>query len=115
MILDSGICSFFERISVTEAGHKPTYSYALKHQSWYKNIDFVTSPRWATNDRKDINVSLKIRVAQNEHICEHDKVVLSDVTTLTDGVAVYDVVRIYHTTDAENGERVCDVSLEVLK
>lgn len=114
MLLDSGIVTFFKNVDTAEPGHMPALVPVVKHKSWYGQLDFVTSPRWATEARKDINVSMKIRVHQNTTLTEHDTAVLADVDT-PEGQTVFDVVRIFHTVDNQSGEPVSDVSLEVLE
>lgn len=114
MILDKGICSVFRKINVAEPGRKPVVSFQLKHQAWYGQLDFSSSPSWATERREETRVDMRIRILQNAAINNHDIVVLRYTDELADDDTVYEVVRAFHGHDDDTAEPITDLSLEVV-
>jgi len=104
MILDSGICTVYEVKNVAPPGGMPRMALVQKHQSWYAELNFETTPKDAAM-QEVVETSARIRVLQNREITNHNVVVL------TDGEQ-YEVIRAYHGIDEESGEPITDLTLK---
>jgi hypothetical protein len=109
MILDTGICKVYRKTNVAGAGAKPVYQDTLIAEGWYGELNFETAPVRPAGPRENVRTDTRVRILQNRQINNHDRVLLS----AEDGV-VYEVTRAYHGTDADNGEPITDLSLEVV-
>lgn len=102
MILDDGICSIYSVSNTAAAGNQPVNTPTLKYQSWYKELNFETSPIMA-GGQEAISVSARIRIVQNRTVQNHDVVVMVGKQ--------YDVTRVYHGVDDESGQPISDLTL----
>lgn len=109
MILDKGICTVYRKTNVAEAGAMPVYTDTQIAEGWYGELNFETAPVRPAGPRENVRTDTRVRILQNRQINNHDRVLLS----AADGV-VYEVTRAYHGIDAENGELITDLSLEVV-
>lgn len=109
MILDTGICKVYRKTNIAEAGAMPVYEDMLITEGWYGELNFETAPLRPAGPRENVRTDARVRILQNRQINNHDRVLLS----AEDGV-VYEVTRAYHGTDADNGEPITDLSLEVV-
>lgn len=112
MILDTGICTIFHKTNVAPPGGKPTFENVPFYCAWYGELSFETSPQRPTEAREEVRTDARIRVLQNRNITNHDRVELRD---LQGTVTAYEVTRAYHGFDADSGEQISDLSLEVVK
>ena len=117
MILDTGICTLFRRTDEAEPGGRPVYGYTRLGQSWYKELDFESSPAWETDGRKSLHTDARIRIIQDRSLRQHDVAVLLDAETvenIPDGTPVYEITRIYHGQDDDGPQMISDLTLEVV-
>ena len=111
MLLDSGVCTVYHKTNVAPPGGKPTFENVAFHWSWYGELSFETTPARPTEPREEVRTDARIRVLQNRHINNHDRVELMDAQG---NATAYEVARAYHGYDAESGELITDLSLEVI-
>ena len=109
MILDTGICKVYRKTNIAGVGAMPVYQDTLIAEGWYGELNFETAPLRPAGPRENVRTDTRVRILQNRQINNHDRVLLS----AEDGV-VYEVTRAYHGTDADNGEPITDLSLEVV-
>lgn len=109
MILDTGICKVYHKTNIAGPGAMPVYQDTLIAEGWYGELNFETAPVRPAGPRENVRTDTRVRILQNRQINNHDRVLLS----AEDGV-VYEVTRAYHGTDADNGEPITDLSLEVV-
>jgi hypothetical protein len=115
MLLDSGICTVFQREDVSEGGGMPKYEYTVLTKSWYGELDFETVPVNPNGKREDTEASSRIRIYQNRQIDNHTVVVLADVGALPKTGVRYDVTRAYHGHDDDNGQPITDLTLKAVE
>lgn len=115
MILDSGICTIFEMVDVSEPGGMPDLQPKLKKRAWFGWLDFATAESWPTESREEIEVSVRIRIAQDRSVTNHNVVVLEDVHRITDRTVRLEVVRAFHGHDDENHQPITDLTLKAVK
>lgn len=112
MILDTGICTVFREKNIAPAGYKPTKGWEIIGRSWYKELDFSTTPAWPTEKREETKQDQRIRIHQMRMIRKEDRVVLADVDTMpADGVTVYKIERAFHGKDDDTPALISDLSL----
>jgi len=112
--LDTGICTIFHRTDTAEPGDMPSWTYTVRHQSWYKTLDFATSPAWPAQQREELQTDLRIRVLQNTAIRQDDAVILrylTDYSQKTDADAEYTVERAWHGKDDDGPTPITDLNL----
>ena len=112
MILDSGICTIFEMVDVSEPGGKPKLEPRKKSRAWFGWLDFATAESWPTEGREETEVSARIRIHQDRSITNKHVVVLSNVETIAPKMRRLEVVRAYHGHDDENGQPITDLTLK---
>lgn len=115
MLLDTGICTIFKKVDVSEPGGMPKFEYQLKTKAWYGLLDFATEQEWPTEDREESEVAARIRILRDGKITNHDAVVLSDVNAIDEYVTVLEVTRAYHGHDDESDEPITDLTLKAVK
>lgn len=115
MILDSGICSIFEKVNTSAPGFMPVFRFVRKAAGWYGVRNFSSRPTYLQQDKESTTVALKIRILQNLAVTNQDTVVLSDVPEVPASAVRYEVVRIYHGTDEQTGVPISDIDLEVVQ
>lgn len=126
MILDSGICTVFKKVDVSQPGGMPTFELKLKTKACFGMLDFATEQEWPTEGREETEVAARIRILQDRTITNHDAVVLEEVDAGTQSmtaeelheafnVAVLEVTRAYHGHDDENGEPITDLTLKAVR
>lgn len=115
MLLDSGICTVFQREDVSEGGGMPKYEYTVLTKSWYGELDFETVPVNPNGKREDTEASSRIRIYQNRQIDNHTVVVLADVGALPKTGVRYDVTRAYHGHDDDNSQPITDLTLKAVE
>lgn len=115
MILDSGICSIFEMVDVSEPGGMPMLEPKLKSRAWFGYLDFATAETWPTEGREEVEVSARIRIPQDRSITNKHVVVLSDVARITKQMIRMEVVRAFHGHDDESHQPITDLTLKVVK
>lgn len=111
MILDDGICTVYHKRNTALTGAKPVFTGQAFWWSWYGILSFETAPARPTPNREEVRTDLRVRILQNRGIANHDRVELQDEEGF---LTAYEVVRAYHGTDEESGERITDLSLEVV-
>lgn len=111
MILDTGICTVYHTVDTAGPGEKPNLVDAPLFQSWYGELSFETAPARPTPDREEIRTDARIRILQCRRVTNHDCVDLTDAEGST---TRYRVTRAFHGTDAESGELITDLNLEVI-
>lgn len=114
MILDSGVCSIFERVNTAAPGFMPVYRFARKTAGWYGLRSFSSRPEYL-RDKEATTVALKIRILQDLSVTNLDTVVLADVEEVPADAVRYEVVRVYHGTDDQTGVPISDIDLEVVQ
>ena len=101
MILDSGICSVFQR------GER---AFTLLTQSWYRELSFETQPS-KDNANEGVQTGARIRILEARGIARGDVLVLRDAAALATFDPCYEVVRAYHGQDDDNGMPITDLTL----
>ncbi len=89
----------------------PAEGLTLKHQSWYGELDFSTTP-YQGEMQEDVEISARVRIVQNRSVSNHDVAILSSVLPPPDDAIQYRIVRAFHGVDDENGQAITDLSLE---
>lgn len=116
MILDDGICTVYAQTDVSGPGGLPRYDKErVRTQSYYGELEFETSPRWPTEHRKENRVSARVRILQCREIKEDDVCELQSFSDTSGAGRTYRITRAYHGTDDESGERITDLTLEVME
>lgn len=118
MILDSGICTVFRKVDVSQPAAMPRVAYTPIYKSWYGELNYETTPNWQTDGRKDLRVDRRVRVLQCKELRQNDVVVLEGIPTIDDrspGADVYQIIRAYHGEDPDGPTRISDLSLEVIR
>lgn len=111
MILDKGICTVYHKTNTAAPGAKPEFEDVAFHRSWYGELSFETAPARPTEAREEIRCDARVRILQNRGIANHDRVELIP----TGGpVTLYEVTRAWHGFDADSGEMITDLTLEVV-
>ena len=110
MILDKGLCAIYRRRNVAQPGGMPEHEYTLLAQGWYGELSFETAPARPTEGREEVRTDARIRILQNRDISNLDRVVLD---TASGDRLYYRVTRAYHGFDADSGEEITDLNLEV--
>jgi len=113
MILDAGYCSIYRTENIAEPGNMPVEGLILKFQSWYRELNFESSPK-DIGAQEGVIISNKIRIVQNRDITNHDIAVLSVVLPPPVDASKYEVARAFHGTDDDNGQLITDLTLERL-
>lgn len=112
MILDKGICTIYRKVNKAGPGEKPVFADAAYHWSWYGELEFETAPARPTENREETRTAARVRVLQCREINNHDRAELKR----TDGrVLLYEVTRAYHGRDADSGDEITDLTLEVVE
>ena len=115
MILDSGICTIYRKVDISQPGCMPVTGYQLIARGWYKEMSFATSPTWRTEGREEQRADGKIRIWQNRNVNQYDLCVLRDVTDgPTEDDQLYRITRAYHGTDEDGVDLISDLTLEVV-
>lgn len=114
VLLDTGICTIFRKVDVSEPGGMPTFAYKLKTKAWYGQLDFATEQEWPTEGREESEIAARIRILQDRQLSNHDAVVLADVDEIDDYVQVLEVTRAYHGHDDDSGELITDLTLKAV-
>lgn len=114
MILDSGICTVFEKKDVSQPGSMPVIAYTRKAAGWYGIRSFSSRPAYLQQEKESTTVALRIRMHQNLAITNADVIVLRDVRSVPASAVRYEIVRVYHGTD-EVGMPISDIDLEVVQ
>lgn len=114
MMLDSGICTIFRKVDVSEPGGMPTFEYQLKTKAWYGMLDFATEQEWPTEGREETEIAARIRVLQDRQLNNHDAVVLEDVDEIAADSRVLEITRAYHGHDDDSGEPITDLTLKAV-
>lgn len=104
MLLDTGICIIYTVSNIAENGNMPKQGLTKKYESWYGELNFETSPKYA-DMQEAVEISKRIRIIQNKSINNHDVVILSTESTQ------YDIIRAYHGIDDDNGQPITDLTL----
>lgn len=118
MILDDGICTIFRKTDVSEPGGKPVYKYLRIWQSWYKELDFSSSPVWQTEGRQENRIDNRIRIVQHRYISEHDVCVLEALEYFDEKnppERIYEITRAWHGLDDNSPAMISDLSLVVME
>ena len=110
MILDSGICTVYQKVNIAAPGCMPEFVDQEIHVSSYGELSFETSPAWPTERREEIQTDARIRILQNRRITNHDRVKLTDF--MGGNEQTFEVTRAYHGSDPESGELITDLSLQ---
>lgn len=113
MILDTGICTVFRAVDVSEPGGKPTLGYVPLGKSWFGEVSFETSPARPTEGRLERRTDAKIRIHQMRSVRQDDLVIFQDVDRLDQASSVYRIIRAYHGKDDDGPTLITDLSLEV--
>ncbi len=112
MILDKGFCTIFARANTAAAGNMPTLKPSgVRHQSWYGELDFETTPARPTEAQEDVEISARVRVVQCRAISNHDVAVLTSELPPPEGAVQFEIIRAFHGVDSENGQPISDLSL----
>lgn len=90
----------------------PVSSLSKKAVYWYGELNFETSPIYATQNQEDVNVSNRIRIAQDRNVSNQDIVVLSGTNPPADTNNQHQITRAFHGVDDENGQPITDLTLE---
>lgn len=116
MILDTGWCKVFRKTNTAAAGSKPAWTDVLLHESYYGELNFETSPARPTEHREEINTAARIRILQNRDIANHDRVKLEKFNGSERPAEdeVYEIKRAWHGVDADSGQDITDLTLEVI-
>lgn len=112
MILDTGLCTVYRTEDAAAPGAKPDLKDVPLFTSWYGELAFETAPARPTPDREDVRTDARIRILQCRRVNNHDRV---DLTDAEGAVTRYRVTRAFHGTDAESGEPITDLNLEVIE
>ena len=118
MILDTGICTIFRKVDISEPGRMPSVGYVLIGCSWYGRLNYETSPVWQTDGRQEQRVDKKIRILQNTMIAEDDVCILEELASFeerSEDAVVYRIIRAYHGQDDNSPDLISDLSLEVVQ
>lgn len=110
MILDSGICTIYQKVNIAPAGAMPRFADQEIHRSSYGELSFETNPARPTEHREEIQTDARIRILQNRRINNHDRVTLHAFTG--DAPGTFEVTRAYHGIDPDSGELITDLSLQ---
>lgn len=113
MILDDGICCIYGMVDQAQAGDMPDLQGELKAKSWYKELDFETTPAYPTEYQEDIEASARIRITQDRRITNKDTVILCEQPTGQE--PRYEITRAYHGHDDESGQPITDLTLQVIQ
>lgn len=111
MLLDTGICTVYHKSNIAAPGGKPEYENVAFYNGWYGELSFETTPARPTEAREDIRTDARIRILQNRGINNHDRVELQPAQG---EATAYEVTRAYHGYDADSGEQITDLTLEVI-
>lgn len=116
MILDSGVCRVYRKTNTAAAGGKPKWMDTLLHTSYYGELNFETAPARPTDSREEVGTAARIRILQHRGINNHDRVELEpfDGTGSDWRSKKLEVTRAWHGTDPDSGERISDLTLEVV-
>lgn len=117
MILDTGICTVYRKENTASPGSKPTWNDTKIHESYYGELNFETSPSRPTDNREEINTAARVRILQNRRIANHDRVKLERFGSeeRPEAEELFEVTRAWHGTDADSGDEITDLTLEVVK
>lgn len=117
MILDAGICKVYHKTNTAEAGSKPVITDVLFHTSYYGELNFETAPARPTEHREEINTAARVRILQHRGIANHDRVELLpfDGSPVPGEGLMFEVTRAWHGMDADSGEMITDLTLEVIE
>ena len=110
MILDSGICTVYQKVNIAPAGAKPVFVDQEIHCSSYGELSFETSPARPTERREEVQTDARIRILQNRQINNHDRAALQSFMGLPLGT--FEITRAYHGSDPDSGELITDLSLQ---
>lgn len=110
MILDTGLCTVYRTEDTAAPGAKPQDTEVAFHWSWYGELAFETAPARPTEPREEVRTDARIRILQHRGINNQCRVELTDAEGLRTS---YRVTRAYHGVDAESGEQITDLNLEV--
>jgi len=116
VILDSGICTVFRDVNLSDNGDMPRRAYARVYQSWYGELSFETSPVRPSEGREELRTDARIRVLQNRTLRQGDVVALEALTDFFDrdpDRPIYRITRAYHGVDDAGPTEISDLSLEV--
>jgi len=111
LILDKGICTVYATENSAEAGKMPVDRLTQKHQSWYGELSFETSPAYPTEYREDVETSSRIRILQNRAVTSRDIVIFTDQTVSPADAEQYEITRAYHGIDEDSGEPITDLTI----
>ena len=112
MILDRGFCTIYRVDNVATGGAMPVLSLVeMRHQSWYGELNFETSPLRTSATQEDVEVSARVRVVQNRAISNQDVAVLSNELPPPANATQFEILRAYHGVDEENGQPITDLTL----
>lgn len=116
MQLDRGICTVYAQTDVSGPGGLPRYDVeSVRTQSYYGELNFETSPQWPTENREENKIAARVRILQCREIRQHDACELVDFSSASGAGRMYRITRAYHGTDDESGERITDLTLEVVE
>ena len=117
MILDAGICKVYHKTNTAAAGSKPVIEDVLFHTSYYGELNFETAPARPTETREEINTAARVRILQHRGIANHDRVELLpfDNSEAPGEGILFEVTRAWHGMDADSGEMITDLTLEVVQ
>ena len=116
MLLDRGICTVYAQTDVSGPGGLPRYDKErVRIESYYAELSFETSPQWPTEHREETKVSARVRILQCREIRKEDVCELVSFSDASGKGRLYRIKRAYHGTDDDSGERISDLTLEVME
>ncbi|MBR5225467.1 MAG: hypothetical protein IKV90_07385 [Clostridia bacterium] len=116
MILDDGICTVYAQTDVSGPGGLPRWDPdTVRTESYYKELNFETSPQWPTEHRPENKVAGRVRILQCRGIQQNDVAKLLSFSDASGEGRMYRISRAYHGTDDDSGERISDLTLEVME
>lgn len=113
MILDRGTCRISRKVSTTQPGSKPTWTWETLFEGYYAELDFATSPARPSEGREDTETATRIRILQCRAIRNQDMVDLTPFDGTTVKTEKYRITRAWHGADGDTGEPISDLTLEV--
>lgn len=111
MMLDSGVCTIFEKRDTSAPGSMPVYERVKITEGWYGELEFETTPYRPTEYREEVRTDARIRILDDRSIragCEAILCLEQDAAMET---PVYKITRVFHGRDEESGEDIADLSL----
>ena len=111
MILDTGICTIFDRVDASTPGSMQKYEYRVRRQTWYGMLNFETQPRVQDEKRENVEIAARIRIPQCYGVNSHNVVVLRPVSAMPQSGPRYNVIRAYQGDDDDNGLPITDLTL----